>query len=226
MPHTARFRRPPRHQARQSGVVLLFALIALVIMLVGSVAIMRSLNSSLFNVGNIAFKRDMSNQAERVIGLVLADMQAGGDLASSEARGDHLTENNYSAQILSTNRQGIPLALLDDDLFDGVGDLGNDIELEDQGLKIRYVVDRLCNSTGEDAVLGPANCVLSEGAAPAGGNNFTMNSAEVSQNTAGAGGGGATGGKSAVPLQVVYRVSIRVSGPRNTLSFFQTTFSL
>ena len=226
MPHTARFRRPPRHQARQSGVVLLFALIALVIMLVGSVAIMRSLNSSLFNVGNIAFKRDMSNQAERVIGLVLADMQAGGDLASSEARGDHLTENNYSAQILSTNRQGIPLALLDDDLFDGVGDLGNDIELEDQGLKIRYVVDRLCNSTGEDAVLGPANCVLSEGAAPAGGNNFTMNSAEVSQNAAGAGGGGATGGKSAVPLQVVYRVSIRVSGPRNTLSFFQTTFSL
>lgn len=226
MPHTARFRRPPRHQARQSGVVLLFALIALVIMLVGSVAIMRSLNSSLFNVGNIAFKRDMSNQAERVIGLVLADMQAGGDLASSAARGDHLTENNYSAQILSTNRQGIPLALLDDDLFDGVGDLGNDIELEDQGLKIRYVVDRLCNSTGEDAVLGPANCVLSEGAAPAGGNNFTMNSAEVSQNAAGAGGGGATGGKSAVPLQVVYRVSIRVSGPRNTLSFFQTTFSL
>ena len=210
-------RQAQRRPAAQRGVVMLFALIALVIMLVGSVAVMRSLNVSLFNVGNIAFKRDMSNQAERVLGTVLTALKEG-DLATAAARAAHSTADNYSASILETNTQGIPVALLaDDDAFAAVGNPANDIEVDDQNVRIRYVIDRLCDDIGEDAVLGSARCVLSESDAPAGGDSSKFNDAAM--------GGSSGSAKGAAPLQVGYRVSIRVSGPRNTLSFFQTPLS-
>ena len=49
---------------------------------------------------------------------------------------------------------------------------------------------------------------------PQGGSVTDLQRAE----TAGVGGGGA------VPQQLVYRISVRVTGPRNTQAFFQTTF--
>lgn len=217
VPSRLRIRHASQRAVGQRGVVMLFALIALVIMLVGSVAVMRSLNVSLFNVGNIAFKRDMSNQAERVLGTVLTALKEG-DLATATARADHSISDNYSASILETNAQGIPVALLaDDDGFAAVGSPANDIQVDDQNVRIRYVIDRLCDDVGEDAVLGSARCVLSESDAPAGGDSSKFNDAALA--------GSSGSAKGAAPLQVVYRVSIRVSGPRNTLSFFQTTLS-
>ena len=48
--------------SRQHGVVMLFGLIALAIMLIGTAAMVRSMNTSMFNAGNLGFKRDMGNQ--------------------------------------------------------------------------------------------------------------------------------------------------------------------
>ena len=63
--------RQPRHlghgtprRAAQRGVVLLYSLIALVIMLIAAIALVRSFQTSLFNAGNLGFKRDMRNQSE------------------------------------------------------------------------------------------------------------------------------------------------------------------
>lgn len=205
---------------RQSGVVMLFALIALVIMLVGSVALMRSLNVSLFNVGNIAFKRDMSNQAERVLVDVLPKFTGTGVLASRAVRGASSLPNNYSAKILPTNAQGIPSVLLATDaVFKTVG-TGADITPAGQAVAIRYIIERLCDDVGEDALLGASRCILSQLPVPAGGDHATLSSAEF------AAGSASAPGKSALPPSVVYRLSVRVTGPRNTLSFFQTTFSL
>ena len=205
---------------RQSGVVMLFALIALVIMLVGSVALMRSLNVSLFNVGNIAFKRDMSNQAERVLVEVLPKMTGTGSLASRTVRAASSLPDNYSAKILPTNAQGIPSVLLAKDADFKLVGTAADIKPEGQAVAIRYIIERLCDDVGEDALLGAARCILSETAAPLGGDHATLSSAEF------AAGSASAPGKSAIPPSVVYRLSVRVTGPRNTLSFFQTTFSL
>jgi len=37
---------------------------------------------------------------------------------------------------------------------------------------------------------------------------------------------GSAGGAGAAPQQVVYRLSVRVDGPRQTQAFFQSTFTL
>jgi hypothetical protein len=67
---------------------------------------------------------------------------------------------------------------------------------------IRYIIDRLCSSTGTANII---NCVQSTGL-PTGGT--------ANHNTA-----------LAPPSATVYRISVRVDGPRSTQAFLQTTFT-
>ena len=205
--------RPPR---RQRGTVLLFGLIAMTLLLLSAVALVRSFNASQFNAGNLAFKRDLTNQAERVWPVVLAAMQTGA-LSTPDKRKDHLKASNYSASTLQQiHSPSIPEALLDDGTFNTVGDPGKDIDVPDQAVKIRYMIDRLCSTTGLDSALGADKCTVVDSGAAVGGDAKNVIRAED----------GSAGGAGALPKQVVYRLSIRVTGPRNTQSFYQTTFSL
>jgi type IV pilus assembly protein PilX len=222
------------------GAVLLFTLISLVIMLIGAVALIRSFSTALGTAGNLAFKRDLQNQAERVVPTVLALMQTGA-LSNATARADHVVARNYRASILPSNAQGIPNALLDnstdDAVFATVGSVANDVELQTERIKIRYLIDRQCRNTGEEALLGADNCMVSiSSAAPAGGSSSSMDRAEFSSpgaataaSAAGAAAAAAAStaaGAGGVPPQVVYRLSIRITGPRDTQAYFQTTFTL
>jgi type IV pilus assembly protein PilX len=204
--------RPPR---RERGVVLVFALIALVITLIGAVAIVRSLNASLFTAGNYGFKRDLANQGERAANTVITLFNTGA-MAADAMRQGHQVPLNYSAVMLATNAQGIPNALLADNAtFAATGSAGNDIEVTGMGVTIRYVVDRLCASVG---VPNPATCILASAGEEAG-----ISGSDLFRGRAG--GPALAGNVSADIVQPVYRLSIRVTGPRRTESFFQTTFS-
>jgi type IV pilus assembly protein PilX len=107
----------------------------------------------------------------------------------------------------------VPLALLSDADFAAVGVTGNDIELADMGVTVRYVIDRLCVAAGPATQDG---CTLAGNVMPAGSSSSELLRAED----------GSSGGVGAVVPQVVYRVSIRVDGPRRTQSFFQSTFTI
>ncbi len=63
----ARTMKPNPNLRRQRGATLIIALISLVILSIGALALMRSTSTSLFMAGNLAFKRDVANQAERAI---------------------------------------------------------------------------------------------------------------------------------------------------------------
>jgi type IV pilus assembly protein PilX len=203
--------------ASQRGVVLLFTLIALVILLVASIALVRSLNTSLFTAGNIGFKRDLQNQGERAVNQVLTAFDPGGLLASIDNRKIHVFTSNYSASFLKTNSYGIPEALEKSDTDFAAVWKAPDIDVADQKIKVRYVVDRLCNSTGDEQDLGSGGCILADSTASPGTSASNLQSAEKSLGTGLAG---------AIPISVVYRISIRVTGPRNTQSFFQSTFTV
>lgn len=201
-----------RQRRAQRGVVLIFGLIALVILLIGTAALVRSMNTSLFNAGNFAFKRDLTNQGERAIATVMAAVQTGA-LATEAARESDDANRNYSASVLPTNAQGIPLALLSDAGMAGIATSANDIVIADMAVTVRYVVDRLCVNDGPATAGG---CTQADDNVPVGGSTGELINAMDSS----------SGGIGAVQSQVVYRVSIRVEGPRRTQSFFQTTFRL
>jgi type IV pilus assembly protein PilX len=203
--------RPTCHPAltrhRQRGVVMLFGLFALAIMLIGAAAMVRSMNTSMFNAGNLGFKRDMNNQAERAVATV-QDLLRTGALAADTSRHTNNTTLNYSAQMLPVNAQGIPLALLTNTGFALVGTTANDITLADQAITVRYVLDRLCAGVGPQA---PGQCSMAD------------DPQDPSDNAR-------SGGVVAEDLlgndRVVYRLSIRVTGPRNTQAFYQSTLTL
>jgi type IV pilus assembly protein PilX len=197
---------------RQQGVILLYGLIVLAIMLIGAAAMVRSMNTSLVNAGNIGFKRDLTNQAERASATALALLQSGA-LATQLSRQAHSVANNYSATMLPSNAQGLPNALVDDAIFAGVGVASNDISVPDQAITLRWVIDRLCINLH---VADASHCTMANDPAPVGGSGSDLINAIDST----------SGGAGALQRRVVYRLSIRVTGPRSTQAFFQTTVTL
>ncbi len=200
-------------RGRQRGVTMLFGLIALAIMMIGAAAMVRSMNTSMMMAGNLGFKRDLTNQAERATATVMTLMNSGA-LNTEAARQSAAVARNYSARILPTNAQGVPTALVDDGTFGVVGAVANDIAVPDQGVVLRYLIDRLCVNVG---VADGSHCTMSDPGSPVGGSAAETLRADDSS---------ANGGGGVLPRQTVYRLSIRVSGPRNTQAYFQTTFTL
>ncbi len=193
-------RRTHDSRARQRGVVLIFTLIILLILTIGAVALMRSLNTSLSSAGNLAFRRDMTNQGELAVANVMAEFTTG-DLSTSGSTLSNVPADNYSATMLPSNIQGVPSALLTTTLSSAVGTHA-DLAGATSDVAIRYVVDRLCTATG------------------------TPTGSVCVQSTASATGGTAGNTASVTPpTSTVYRLSVRVSGARSTQVFLQTTFT-
>jgi type IV pilus assembly protein PilX len=189
---------------RQRGVVLIFTLIILLILTIGAVALMRSMNTSLFSAGNLAFRRDLANQAEQAVSNVMTEFKAGGALANSAITDQNVPASNYSAIMLATNAQGVPNILLSSDTtFNATGftSSANDIAGATSDIVIRYVIDRMCTTAGATI---PSSCIQSS-AAPT----------------------GLTPGNQSPPppSATVYRLSVRVTGARSTQVFLQTTFT-
>jgi type IV pilus assembly protein PilX len=224
----AQTRSTKRHQ---QGVVLIFALIALGIMLLGAVALISSFNTTLVAAGNIGFKRDLQNQSERAFSQVFAEFSSGA-LATSALRANNKATQNYSAVALATNAQGIPLALLDNSVFSSspLNFTMPDINIPGRQITIRYVVDRLCppSAAGRSAQsLAPGVCIAGSGNTLFGKDESHTSGDDASRSDSdrAVGAGGTGPGESGVRKPVAYRITARVSGPRNIESFFQTTFS-
>jgi hypothetical protein len=192
---------PHHSRLNERGVVLIFTLIILLILTIGGVALVRSMQNSLFSAGNLAFRRDLMNQGEQAVSFVLTQFKAGGALVN--ATDADLPTQNYKSFILPANAQGVPTVLLDDSSFGAVGTHA-DLTGATPDVRIRYVIDRLCNASGPPL---SSACVQSS-AAVSGGSNLS-----------------AYGGTVPPPTATVYRLSVRVSGARSTQVFLQTTFT-
>lgn len=200
-------------QRCQRGATLFFVLMAMVIMLIASVALIRSINSSMSMAGNLAFKRDLVNQADRAVAAAMAALDPAGALGTAAVRAASVIDSNYSATRLDVNGQGIPLALLSDTAFAAVARVANDITVAGQGVTVRYVIDRLCQ-TGSS--INEATSTAQQIAA-----------ACAVGPTPDARGGSASDPNVALrPPQVLFRLSVRVTGPRNTQAFLQSTLAL
>lgn len=191
---------------RQRGFSLFLTLIALVVLLVAAVAIMRSNQMGLFSSGNLAFKQDSVARAELVNVRVYALLRSGGALGDSASLAASNTSVNYSATALPGNVQGIPKALIDDSLFSSFGTSSNDIVDADSNTTIRYLIERLCDQPGDGQILGKAHCVFNPDSNIQGGSS-TQQGMNLPQN-----------------FSPIYRISVRVQGPRGTESYLQSTF--
>jgi len=185
-----------RFPSQQQGLVLIVTLLALMILLLASVALIRSTDSSLNIAGTMAFKRDLINQAERALPQIQQAFLTGA-LSTELSRLSDSPGNNYYASVQATNASGIPNVLF---AVDGAN--ANNIKTTDgSNIEIRYVIDRICLAPNK---VDAKKCTLAA-------NNETK--------------GREPGEDPISTYYPVYRLTLRAIGPKNTESYMQATFS-
>ena len=193
-------------RTRQRGVVLLIALIILVAMTLGGIALIRSTSTTNLIAGNLAFKQASINAAEMGSEAAINYLKGQGD-----ALWNNHTNAGYSAEVFDprpgeswgdfwvrlqkgTDADALPKPIAIDTSTFGTNN---------ENYRISYVIHRLCDGEGVAANETTSYCVKPPSFSPSGCSDKS--------------------GKSCAPFsEVYYRVTIRVDGPRNTESYIQT----
>lgn len=171
---------------RQSGVVLFFALIALVIMSLAAVALIRSVDTNTLIAGNLAFKQSAIASADN--GLEAA-------ISWLKANSTSLTDDQSSSGYYATTE--------DDDVKTLVIDHGVVLAEDTSGNIASYVIQRMCRAEGQKD-LASSGCLL--GGSKSGCSKTILNPTNQSE---------------CQPTNQLFRVTVRVTGPKNTVAFTQ-----
>ncbi|WP_283151365.1 hypothetical protein [Silvimonas soli] len=191
---------------RERGVVLIITLIALTLLLLTTIALFRSANSSLLQVGSLGYQRDLNNQAELGIQAAIAQLKTG-TLKAPATRYSDVKASNYSAVRLPASKFGVP-----DELLNSGSTYVNSTNKVNgsNNTTINYIIDRLCDS----AMQGQASTINACAMMPPGPGSYGA--------TAGQANNAAVGGVNLT----IYRISVRVDGSKNSQIFVQTTIAL
>ena len=184
----------------QRGVVLFVALIVLVAMTLAGIALMRNVDSGTVIAGNLSF-RQVATYA--------------GDLGTEAARnwltGTTINLDNDSSTNAYYATWQANLDLLGNDPDPAKTDFDWSTAItatgSPTGYTVRYVIHRLCDSVGGTT---SSSCVKTTGAA-----------SSATASTKGAANYGTLA--ISVSTSALYRVTVRVDGPRNTLSYIQSS---
>jgi len=197
---------------RQSGVVLLVALIILVAMTLAGVALVRSVDTANVIAGNMAFQQSATNAGERSTEQALTrqitttDEQtlANGYLAtrSDPNRANHESWEAFWTRLLSENEDLRACIAAPD-----AAGCSTTPAPDAAGNTVQYIIQRLCANNGP-AHTATNPCTQAPPAATSG-ESFSSGS-----------------GRPSPPKQVYYRITTRIVGPRNTISFVQTIVAI
>jgi Tfp pilus assembly protein PilX len=196
---------------RQQGVVMMVALVILVVMTLAGIALMRSMDTTNLIAGNMAFKQAATHSADSGVETAIAWLEANN-------AGSFLDNNipvvGYTAS--SPNNAALPLgeAFWTAMTASGVCNLpmaggvcsANAVP-NASGNRVSFMIQRLCAAAGNR---NGAGCSIVTGAVVASGNNE------------GAGEEQLTGSSTSV----YYRITVRVVGPRNSVSYVQAIITL
>ena len=195
----------------QTGVILLVTLLALVIIMLSSLALVRSTDTNLILAGNYAFKRDVLNQAERAVPTIKALFTSeSGPFYQTSTRFSDVPNRNYYATIQANNSQGIPNVL-----FNVAANNANNIIDLQSGVIVRYVIDRMSLANGVPSIESGGFVPISQ-INNAGDGLIRETGSTENPNAPQVNGG----------MVSLYRISIRATGPRNTETFLQVIFTI
>jgi len=201
--------RPARCSAarREQGIALITALIVLVAMTLAGLALVRSTVTSTRIAGNLAFQQAATRSADVGVEAAIAwleDNSAGTrlhnhiDIGGAETTGYFARREDPAA--------GQSWRAYWDDVVTGTVRI-NTLAVDAAGNRVSYVIHRLCNAVG-DPTAG-VGCEASPDLA--GGESSSKGSGVVALLT---------------EAQRYYRITARVDGPRNTVSFVQVIVAM
>ena len=197
-------------QLWQQGIILPITLIVLVAMTLAGIALVRSVDTASVIAGNLAFKQSAIPSGDAGIDAAMAW------LAQNT---NNLTQDNPARGYYATRQDALDLtankrdpATVDDDLdWDGNGAVVK-LPKDAAGNQVAYVIHRMCDNAG---ILDSATCsveqVYKEGTGQTGTRPMET---------------GLPPGFPLVSNRAFYRITARISGPRNTTSYVQAVVSI
>ncbi len=200
------------NRPRQFGVVLFFALIALVVMSLAAVALIRSVDTGTIIAGNLAFRQAATasgdSGVEAAIGWLeqINTANAGNDPTKIPGMGSTMHPFNLTNAAAGYYSYVNPNMSMTDDATwaDGVSaSAGTD----ESGNSIRYIIQRMCRI--ENQILSAENCLMSD---------ITVDNSGKQVKDAPKACRTCFNNSFLPPL---YRVTVRVTGPKNTVSYVQ-----
>jgi len=206
--------------ARQRGVVLFFALIALVVMCLAAVALIRSVDTSTLIAGNLAFRQSATSSGDSGIEAAitaLAGYQAAMKTANSNVLSDPAnTFNNTNAANGYYSYSNPALDLTDP--ANWVNGSSMLVGTDASGNEVRFIIERMCRSNNalpykleEPGDVPPKTaCLFSAPAVDNNGQQVPLPSDIC------LGAGCPAAGQSPE-----YRITSRTAGPGNTFSYVQ-----
>lgn len=205
-----------RCAADQRGVTLIIALIVLVGMTLAGIALMRSVNTSNIIAGNLAFQQSATQSAdagtESALAFLLSNSTTGLQNNALVPSSDPTVARGYYAtrQALASNQSW-------EEWWNALSPAGafsvtfsNGTTTDAAGNSVSFIIDRQCAGIGS-STSPSAGCAKSTASSVL---NTSINSND-------AGGGAYT-----MSGQVYYRITTRVQGPRNSVSYVQTIIAM
>lgn len=202
-------------QHRQHGFVLFLALVSLVVMSLAAVALIRSVDTNSQITGNLAFRQNATLSSAfglEAVAQTIGSQLVGYETANDATNGYYATCLNFDAaaanpcggERLTLDAQWVPDTT--SQLADGLPGVTNG--KDSYGNTVQYIVERMCNVTG---ATDAQRCMVTT-------TNPEGNTIGVQ---------GTTGNIIAnVPVDMpLYRITVRVAGPKNTISYVQAFFS-
>lgn len=190
----------------QHGFVLFMTLVTLVLLTISGLAMMRAMESGLSAAGNIAFRQAASRVADTAIEDALAWLVSNSGTVTLEAAADDT--DGHAIYIPSA-------AAFDPVSYDWEGGESHHMTATDKiaGYDVYYVIHRMAQAAGAcKSATDNSYCMY----APASG--ATGTTAEGSSQSGGSTYAGFITGTTGL---VYYRVTVKVSGPRNNVSYVQ-----
>ena len=189
---------PPR---RERGVILFIALIVLVAMSLTGIAIIRSVDTAVMVAGNLAFRQVATAAAGRGVEQARAWIAS---IPADKLWADQPTGVIDNTGYFATAQTNLDLTNTDPNKLDFNWATSSITVTPVNGNAIQYVIHRMCDTVGDPS---SQNCVRSTAASTGGGTP----AGEVKYSTF------------SLPsvAQVLYRITTRVVGPRNTTTFIQ-----
>lgn len=190
----------------QRGVILFIALIVLVAMSLAGIALMRSVDTNVLVAGNLSFRQANTMYADVGVEAARAWLTANaGSLTTNQPGGATHYWANYQAGPPPVDFIGVTTDTSDDYNWGQAASATS----PDPAFSISYVIHRLCGNAG-----APSDAAAKCMQASAGGGS----------SSSGLGTKGVVSyGVQALPgiSTIYYRVTVRVIGPRNALSYVQ-----
>jgi Tfp pilus assembly protein PilX len=191
----------------ERGVILFIALIVLVAMSLAGIALMRSVDTNVLIAGNLAFRQGATMAADWGIEAARSwlDANKAGTTLENDQPGVTNGGGYWANWQSAADLYGGTSTTADDYNWNNATVVGTDAG----GNEVRYVIHRLCSQAGS-TTSSSVSCVKVGGAGGAGA------SSSGTKGTTSYGSAGLPGVSS-----TYYRVTVRVAGPRNTLSYVQ-----